>query len=64
MDSAEKELKVDTIGYQCKNEDNDEKFRIKGTLINDTIQPYVRYLSLHLEMKFNVIGTEEGSLCL
>jgi hypothetical protein len=41
MDSAEKELNVDTIGYQCKDEDNDKKFRIKGTLINDTIQTYV-----------------------
>jgi hypothetical protein len=43
MDSDKKELTVDKIGYQYKAEDDDKKFRIKGTLINDTIQTYVRY---------------------
>jgi hypothetical protein len=38
MDSDEKELNVDKIGYQYKAGDNDKKFRIKGTLINNTIQ--------------------------
>jgi hypothetical protein len=38
MDSDEKELNVDKIGYQYKAEDNDKKFRIKGILINYTIQ--------------------------
>jgi hypothetical protein len=37
MDSHEKELNVDKIGYRYKDEDNN-KFRIKGTLIDDTIQ--------------------------
>jgi hypothetical protein len=63
MDSDEKVLNVDKIGYLYKAEDNDKRFRIKGTLINDTIQTYIRYLSLHLVMKFNLIGTEEGSSC-
>lgn len=38
MDSDEKEPKIDKRGYQYKAEDNDKKFRIKGTLITETIQ--------------------------
>jgi hypothetical protein len=36
MESEEKERNIDNVGYRYKDENNDKKFRTKGTIINDT----------------------------
>lgn len=38
MDTDKRELNVHKIGCRIKDENNDNKFRTKGTNVNDTMQ--------------------------